>query len=99
MKIHPLILPKKLLVAISGVGIAMLIGIFTSLAQGGEVNETWLYVGIILNSVSFIAVILDITRNPVKNKMMWALVLATLTMLAAFVYLIGRERFLEAENM
>lgn len=97
MKIYPLILPKKLLVGISGIGIAMIIGVFTNAWQGGDVNPTWLYVGIILNAISFIAVLLDIYRNPVKNRMMWIIVLATLSMLAAFIYLIGRERFLNID--
>lgn len=98
MKIYPLILPKKLLVGISGIGIAMIIGLFTNAFQGGDVNETWLYVGIILNSISFIAVLLDVYRNPVRNKTLWILALATFTMLAAFVYLIGRDKFLNIQN-
>lgn len=98
MQVHPLILPKKLLIAFSGVGIAMIIGLFTNAYRGGEVNETWLYVGIVLNFVSFMAVLLDVVRNPVKNRTLWLLLLATLSMLAAFVYLIVRENFVGIEE-
>lgn len=90
----PLILPKKLLIAFSGIGIAMIIGLFFNAYQGMKVDETWLYLGIILNFVAFLAVVVDVVQNSPKNKWMWILLLATLSMLASFAYLVSRERIL-----
>lgn len=98
MSPKPLILPKKLLIAFSGVGIAMITGLFFNAYQGMKVNETWLYLGIILNFVAFLAVVIDVIQNSPKNKWLWILLLATISMLAAFAYLIFRERILQIEE-
>ncbi len=98
MQIQDLILPKKLLVAFSGIGIAMILGAFYSAYQQYDVDTTWLYVGIGLNLVSLIAVIIDLIKNPVHERLMWILFLATIPMLAVFVYLVGRDKFLGIKN-
>ena len=98
MQIQDLILPKKILVAFSGIGIAMILGAFYSAYQQYDVDTTWLYVGIGLNLISLIAVIIDLIKNPVGDRVMWIIFLATIPMLAVFVYLVGRDRILGIRN-
>lgn len=95
MQVHPLILPKKLLVALSGTGIAMILGAFYAVSQGHQTDMQWLIIGLILNFVAFLAVTIDLIRNPVRNKTVWVVMMVIFSLLTAFIYLIMREKLLE----
>ncbi|MDO5655205.1 MAG: PLDc N-terminal domain-containing protein [Flavobacteriaceae bacterium] len=99
MEIKPLILPKKLLIALAGIGIAMIIGTFYAAAQGQHAEIKWLISGFIISFVPFVAVILDLSKNPVKNKMIWVLILFTISMLGCFIYLILRDQIMTDSNI
>lgn len=81
--------------AFSGIGIAMIIGLFYSAFTQQPMDMKWLAIGVGLNLISLIAVIIDLIRNPVQNKIMWVLLLSTMTMLATFAYLIMRDKIVE----
>lgn len=98
MNIQPLILPKKLLVALSGTGIAMIIGVFYAVSQGYPVDMQWLIIGLAMNFMAFVAVVIDLLRNPVKNKWTWVIILVTISILASFIYLIMRDKILGIES-
>ena len=98
MDTKPLILPKKLLVAISGIGIAMIMGSFYNAYNGGEPKITWLLVGIACNFVAFFAVVIDVVRNPIKNRFTWILLLFLFSIISSFIYLIVRDNLIESKN-
>lgn len=91
----PLILPKKLLIAISGIGIAMIIGAFYGAYQGFEPDMKWLIIGLGLNFIAFFAVLLDIIRNPIREKMYWYIALILFSIITTFIYLILRDKIIE----
>lgn len=98
MKIHPLILPKKLLIALSGISLAMIIGTFYNAYNNADTGITWLLAAILMNFVAFAAVIVDLVRNPVKNKIVWVILLFLFSFLASFFYLVMRDSLLENEE-
>lgn len=99
MTAKPLILPHKLLVAMIGVSIAMIIGVFYSLFHDLPINESWIYIALVLAFIPLLAIVKDLTQNPIAGKFTWALFLAIVPFLAILVYLIGRDKILEKSNL
>ncbi|MXV37530.1 hypothetical protein GO491_02385 [Flavobacteriaceae bacterium Ap0902] len=99
MRAKSLILPKKLLVGMAGVSIAMIIGIFFNIYNDVPIDMSWLYIALMLFFVPFLAVLVDIIQNPIADKITWVIFLTLFTILATFVYLIMREKVLIKSNL
>ncbi|MGI9525617.1 MAG: hypothetical protein ACR2MS_00740 [Weeksellaceae bacterium] len=95
----PLILPKKLLVGMSGIGNAMLIGLFYNKFQDIPIDMSWLYIAVVLLFVPFLAVLVDLIQNPIRDKFTWIIFLTGFSFIASFVYLVMREKVLEKSNL
>lgn len=94
-----LILPHKLLVGMAGISIAMIIGLFYNKYHQIPVDMNWLYVAVILLFVPFLAVLVDLIQNPIRDKWVWIFFLSAFTIIATMVYLVMREKVLQKSNL
>lgn len=92
-KTYPLIVPKKLLLSIGILGVLLLFGGVYSKINGMQSADYQFFPGFILNTLFFVAVVLDIARNPVKNKLLWAAFLLVFNSIAGIVYIAKRDNF------
>lgn len=99
MKAKPLILPKRLSIAMAGVSIAMMIGLFYNKYNNIPVEISWLYISLALLFVPFLVVLLDLIRNPIAGKVTWIIFLTTVSVVATFFYLVMRDKILEKSNL
>ena len=99
MKEYPLIVPKKYLMPIAILGLILtVIGTLMKLNHwnfGAITPNIILAISTVLTLISFFVVILDILRNPLKNKFLWIAPLLFIGNLVAVIYLMNREAHLK----
>lgn len=95
MKINPLLIPKNVILPISIMGIVLtFLGTLFKLSHWhfGFITPNILLLGsIIFSLLSVSVVLLDIVRNPIKNKLLWGFPLLFIGNLIAMIYLINRD--------
>ena len=95
MKTYPLLIPKNISLSISILGLILtVIGTLMKLNHwnfGAITPNMILGVSTIFSLIALFVVIIDITRNPLKNKFLWIIPLLFVGNLVAIIYLINRE--------
>lgn len=98
MKTHPLLIPKNVILSISIIGLVFtLVGSLLKLSHwhiGVITPNILLSISIVFTLLSIFVVLLDIVKNPIKNKLMWIIPLFFVGNLVAIIYLINRETHL-----
>ena len=95
MKTYPLLIPKKIILPISIMGFVFTFtGTLFKLSHwhfGFITPNIFLFVSIVFSLLSIFVVLLDIAKNPLKNKLLWIIPLLFVGNLVAIIYLINRE--------
>ena len=95
MKTHHLLIPKNIILPISVIGfIITVIGALFKLSHwsfGIFTPNLVLSISIVFSLLSIFVVLLDIAKNPIKNKLLWIIPLLFVGNLVAIIYLINRE--------
>ena len=95
MKTYPLLIPKKIILPISVLGfIITVIGALFKLSHwsfGIFTPNLVLSISIVFSLLSIFVVLLDIAKNPIKNKLLWIIPLLFVGNLVTIIYLINRE--------
>lgn len=95
MKIYPLLIPKNVILPISIMGFVLtFIGTLFKLSHwhfGFITPNILLSISIIFSLLSIFIVLLDIAKNPIKNKLLWIIPLLFVGNLVAIIFLINRE--------
>ena len=95
MKTYPLLIPKNIILPISILGF-----IFTVIGTLMKLNH-WsfgiftpnlvLSISIVFTLLAIFVVLLDIIKNPIKNKFLWIIPLLFVGNIVSMIYLINRE--------
>ncbi len=95
MKFYPLLIPKNVILPISIMGtVFAILGTLYKLSHwhfGFITPKILLSISIIFSLLSIFIVLLDIVKNPIKNKLLWIIPLLFAGNLVAIIYLINRE--------
>ena len=95
MKTYPLLIPKNIILPISILGfIFTVIGTLLKLSHwsfGIFTPNLVLSISIVFTLLAIFVVLLDIIKNPIKNKFLWIIPLLFVGNIVAMVYLINRE--------
>ena len=95
MKTYPLLIPKNIILPISILGfIFTVIGTLLKLSHwsfGIFTPNLLLSISIVFTLLAIFVVLLDIIKNPIKNKLLWIIPLLFVGNLVAIIYLINRE--------
>ena len=95
MKTYPLLIPKNIILPISILGfIFTVIGTLLKLSHwsfGIFTPNLVLSISIVFSLLSIFVVLLDIAKNPIKNKLLWIIPLLFVGNIVSMIYLINRE--------
>ena len=95
MKTYPLLIPKNIILPISILGfIFTVIGTLLKLSHwsfGIFTPNLVLSISIVFTLLAIFVVLLDIIKNPIKNKFLWIIPLLFLGNIISIIYLINRE--------
>lgn len=95
MKTYPLLIPKNIILPISILGfIFTVIGTLLKLSHwsfGIFTPNLVLSMSIVFSLLSIFVVLLDIIKNPIKNKFLWIIPLLFVGNIVSMIYLINRE--------
>ena len=95
MKTYPLLIPKNIILPISILGfIFTVIGTLLKLSHwsfGIFTPNLVLSISIVFTLLAIFVVLLDIIKNPLKNKFLWIIPLLFLGNIISMIYLINRE--------
>ena len=95
MKTYPLLIPKNIILPISILGfIFTVIGTLLKLSHlsfGIFTPNLVLSISIVFTLLAIFVVLLDIIKNPIKNKFLWIIPLLFVGNIVAMIYLMNRE--------
>ena len=95
MKTHHLLIPKNIIFPISILGfIFTVIGTLLKLSHlsfGIFTPNLVLSISIVFTLLAIFVVLLDIIKNPIKNKFLWIIPLLFVGNIVSMIYLINRE--------
>ena len=95
MKTYPLLIPKNIILPISILGfIFTVIGTLLKLSHwsfGIFTPNLVLSISIVFMLLAIFVVLLDIIKNPIKNKFLWIIPLLFVGNIVSMIYLINRE--------
>ena len=95
MKTHHLLISKKIILPISVLGfIFIVIGTLLKLSHwsfGIFTPNLVLSISIVFTLLAIFVVLLDIIKNPIKNKFLWIIPLLFVGNIVSMIYLINRE--------
>ena len=95
MKTYPLLIPKNIILPISILGfIFTVIGTLLKLSHwsfGIFTPNLVLSMSIVFSLLSIFVVLLDIIKNPIKNKFLWIIPLLFVGNIVSMIYLMNRE--------
>ena len=95
MKTYPLLIPKNIIFPISILGfIFTVIGTLLKLSHwsfGIFTPNLVLSISIVFTLLAIFVVLLDIIKNPIKNKFLWIIPLLFVGNIVSMIYLINRE--------
>ena len=95
MKTYPLLIPKNIILPISILGfIFTVIGTLLKLSHwsfGIFTPNLLLSISMVFSLFAIFVVLLDIIKNPLKNKFLWIIPLLFLGNIISIIYLINRE--------
>ena len=95
MKTYPLLIPKNIILPISILGfIFTVIGTLLKLSHwsfGIFTPNLVLSISMVFSLFAIFVVLLDIIKNPLKNKFLWIIPLLFLGNIISIIYLINRE--------
>ena len=95
MKTYPLLIPKNIILPISILGfIFTVIGTLLKLSHwsfGIFTPNLVLSISIVFTLLAIFVVLLDIIKNPIKNKLLWIIPLLFVGNIVSMIYLINRE--------
>ena len=95
MKTYPLLIPKNIIFPISILGfIFTVIGTLLKLSHwsfGIFTPNLLLSISIVFTLLAIFVVLLDIIKNPIKNKFLWIIPLLFVGNIVSMIYLINRE--------
>ena len=95
MKTYPLLIPKNIILPISILGfIFTVIGTLLKLSHwsfGIFTPNLLLSISIVFTLLAIFVVLLDIIKNPIKNKFLWIIPLLFVGNIVSMIYLINRE--------
>ena len=95
MKTHHLLISKKIILPISVLGfIFIVIGTLLKLSHwsfGIFTPNLLLSISIVFTLLAIFVVLLDIIKNPIKNKFLWIIPLLFVGNIVSMIYLINRE--------
>ena len=95
MKTYPLLIPKNIILPISILGfIFTVIGTLLKLSHwsfGIFTPNLVLSISIVFTLLAIFVVLLDIIKNPLKNKFLWIIPLLFVGNIVSMIYLINRE--------
>ena len=95
MKTYPLLIPKNIILPISILGfIFTVIGTLLKLSHwsfGIFTQNLVLSISIVFTLIAIFVVLLDIIKNPIKNKFLWIIPLLFVGNIVSMIYLINRE--------
>ena len=95
MKTYPLLIPKNIILPISILGfIFTVIGTLLKLSHwsfGIFTPNLVLSISIVFTLLAIFVVLLDIIKNPIKNKFLWIIPLLFVGNIISIIYLINRE--------
>ena len=95
MKTYPLLIPKNIILPISILGfIFTVIGTLLKLSHwsfGIFTPNLVLSISIVFTLFAIFVVLLDIIKNPIKNKFLWIIPLLFVGNIVSMIYLINRE--------
>ena len=95
MKTYPLLIPKNIILPISILGfIFTVIGTLLKLSHwsfGIFTPNLVLSISIVFTLLAIFVVLLDIIKNPIKNKFLWIIPLLFVGNIVAIIYLMNRE--------
>ena len=95
MKTYPLLIPKNIILPISILGfIFTVIGTLLKLSHwsfGIFTPNLVLSISIVFTLLAIFVVLLDIIKNPIKNKFLWIIPLLFVGNIVSMIYLINRE--------
>ena len=98
MKTYPLLIPKNIILPISILGfIFTVIGTLLKLSHwsfGIFTPNLVLSISIVFTLLAIFVVLLDIIKNPIKNKFLWIIPLLFVGSIVAMIYLMNREAHL-----
>ena len=98
MKIHHLLIPRKIILPISVLGfIITVIGALFKLSHwsfGIFTPKLLLSISIVFTLLAIFVVLLDIIKNPIKNKFLWIIPLLFVGNIVAMIYLMNRQAHL-----
>lgn len=101
MKIYPLLIPKKVILPVAILGFIFTIsGTLMKISHwsiGILTPNTLLSLSIVFTFLAFFVVLIDMVKNPIKNKFLWIVPLLFLGNLVAIVYLLVRDAHLKKE--
>ena len=95
MKTHHLLISKKIILPISVLGfIFTVIGTLLKLSHwsfGIFTPNLLLSISIVFTLLAIFVVLLDIIKNPIKNKFLWIIPLLFVGNIVSMIYLMNRE--------
>ena len=95
MKTYPLLIPKNIILPISILGfIFTVIGTLLKLSHwsfGIFTPNLVLSISIVFTLLAIFVVLLDIIKNPIKNKFLWIIPQLFVGNIVSMIYLINRE--------
>lgn len=95
MKTHHLLIPKNIILPISILGLILtVIGTLMKLNHwsfGIFTPNLLLSISMVFSLFAIFVVLLDIIKNPIKNKFLWIIPLLFIGNIVAIIYLINRE--------
>lgn len=95
MKTYPLLIPKNIILPISILGfIFTVIGTLLKLSHlsfGIFTPNLVLSISIVFTLLAIFVVLLDIIKNPIKNKFLWIIPLLFVGNIVSMIYLMNRE--------
>ena len=98
MKTYPLLIPKNIILPISILGfIFTVIGTLLKLSHwsfGIFTPNLVLSISIVFTLLAIFVVLLDIIKNPIKNKFLWIIPLLFVGNIVSMIYLMNREAHL-----
>lgn len=91
-----LLIDRKVLLVLISIGILLIVlgSLLTSYSRSGVLTE----IGVIFGFITWLITLLDIIRNPVKNKTIWILLMVIFSALTVLFYLSTREKRLSKQE-
>jgi len=95
MKIYPLLLPRTFMLNVSGISIVTtFVSVYLKLTHIDLdlfLLDLFLFLSVLGAAISVFVVLVDIIRNPYKNKWLWIIPLLFVGNIVAFVFLLNRN--------